>query len=834
MRHVLRHSLLCSSILLLMGQAHALTINVTTTADEDGENSSACSLREAVRAASTKLAYGGCVAGERYIADVIQLEGKTYTLTKGALVPTREVTISGAQGTSSGQQEPFDNSYPGRIALSTVIEAQGSRIVDTEELRASFTIENLTLKNGMATGHGGAILAGGAVTLNRVDFIDNQATGAGGAIYLAGSGSTLRAKAINISGSKAGAQQPAAIGMSCFDDLQYTTRTVSIERASLVGNGSSSASAIVDFCGNPTASLTTTTLGQNTVAAADGNAVLRILNGSSNQRRLAPSASLTLTSVTVVDNQGAAIAYDDYGRLVVVNSVLAYNTAPQQCAYRGNRPIDQINNVSHSSNFLGGTPNPVFGSTVTAYATTACQLPQTIGRDTNVYQRQTSLTDALLPLGNYGGFTRGYLPNPNTNLLVDRGLGATGCGETDQRGAVRITGQRAAGDFVGSLTCDIGAMEYQQLTANSDLSSINESYQVGSTKKPPELTDAERKKLTEDDKLYLARLTAAANDQAAVYLNQFSYRRAFVDVLLNDSPQEDLTGGDPASLAVPLYRTNSSASPYTVTTESLGSAPTVDDINRLNASLTRSSDADQLKCEWVTSPSGQFDRLAVWRTDGRTTPVGFAERCKYTITYNGRSATGVVQTRIQNVAPIAMDDTFTLKYGSTSLPLELLANDNDDGDGPIDTNNDKLYDAPGLLGVPQQRVGTSIFYLDPLQADPKKQAYIKIVQKPALGKLTFEYEAGCPDNTASTEQSVCYGGKVTYTASSTYSKFNDSFKYVVYDRDAQPSNEATVTIINTATTTDNTRAGGGAMGWPLLLGLLGLALRRSTKSSGSS
>src|SRR5688572_5263201 len=69
---------------LLLGSALTVTpvyaagITVNTTADEDNTGAN-CSLREAVTAANTDMAYGGCTAGSG--ADIITLPAGTYTLT---------------------------------------------------------------------------------------------------------------------------------------------------------------------------------------------------------------------------------------------------------------------------------------------------------------------------------------------------------------------------------------------------------------------------------------------------------------------------------------------------------------------------------------------------------------------------------------------------------------------------------------------------------------------------------------------------------------------------------------------------------------------------------
>jgi CSLREA domain-containing protein len=76
-------------------------ITVNTTADENGTNNAACSLREAITAANTNAAFGGCSAGAAG-ADVIEFNLGTgtpvITLSGGAPTITQAVTIDGATG----------------------------------------------------------------------------------------------------------------------------------------------------------------------------------------------------------------------------------------------------------------------------------------------------------------------------------------------------------------------------------------------------------------------------------------------------------------------------------------------------------------------------------------------------------------------------------------------------------------------------------------------------------------------------------------------------------------------------------------------------------------
>jgi len=71
-----------AALLVMATASEAATINVDTTTDEYGEGSG-CSLREAVEAANSNAAFGGCPAGEDASTDVIMLPGGRHTLSLG-------------------------------------------------------------------------------------------------------------------------------------------------------------------------------------------------------------------------------------------------------------------------------------------------------------------------------------------------------------------------------------------------------------------------------------------------------------------------------------------------------------------------------------------------------------------------------------------------------------------------------------------------------------------------------------------------------------------------------------------------------------------------------
>jgi CSLREA domain-containing protein len=144
--------MLCVSSVLTASPAQAATIDVTTTAD-DYNTGATCSLREALQAANTDAAYGGCAAGSG--ADTIRLgtTQQTYNLTRATnLVIVHSVTIDG----------------------------RGSIIKGTQSAKGLYVNDNisLSLKNVAITGFGTStpLAVKGKATLKNVDIHDNVST----------------------------------------------------------------------------------------------------------------------------------------------------------------------------------------------------------------------------------------------------------------------------------------------------------------------------------------------------------------------------------------------------------------------------------------------------------------------------------------------------------------------------------------------------------------------------------------------------------------------------------------------------------------------------------
>jgi CSLREA domain-containing protein len=773
------------SVLGTVSVAHATTINVTTFQDEDGENSNACSLREAIKASATKISYGGCKAGQQYFTDTIQLLAGSYQLTKGELIVNGDMFIVGDAAIDFLAVDPITGASPKSLPIATTIVAStGSRIFNTSVSHNQLNLTNLILSGGTATDFGGSIRAGGLIFLNRVQIKNASANRQGGAIYLEGTQSTLSATATSFTGNNA--PSGAVLSMSCFDNLNPTARTLSLSQVSVTGNGASGTSSILDFCGEPSATITASTIAQNSAQTVAANidpvglspAIVRMV-GDINSR-LGSKSTLGLVSNTLVENKaGVVLGYGITSGLSLTNNILGFNTSTLDCQYQGpNDPLTSMppKGTSASFNLFSGV------DTSGTSASSKCQLyPASTASDTNVYSSSaTQLSDILSPFGLYGGSDLlGYLPKITSALIIKKGAPSSSCGATDQRGLGRTSGIAVTGNTSQVINCDIGALELSILTANDDQNGLNVSYDVviNTTVNTNGLTDSQIKTLTDNNAKYLN-----------AYKTSYRYREVVMDVVANDFTQEAVSGN---SSTLDLL---TDSTKYTI---------------------TGSDSADgNIHCEW----NPVMKQMLASRKDGSTTPGGESNSCTYSIkdlSAGGVTKTGTLNFKVSNIAPIAKNDAMTLSFGAKSIPLNILANDSDDGDGPV-----------GSINYP---AGKTPFYVDKRIVNGVSvsiPANIRFITKPTQGHIVAQYEQPCPDNNVNTAQTTCYGGTLTYVNDNLFSPFNDSFTYQVLDSDLTASNTATVTVTNTATTTDQKKAGGGGLGLGALLGLVSLVLIR--------
>jgi len=178
--------------------APGATINVTTTADEFGDDpSTGCSLREAIQAANMDAPFGGCAAGAG--ADEIILPSGDYHLTRDAgsagtfensnMFGDLDVTSVSpdAPAESSSSKTPSglpDLQINGAGMETTIIDGSGiDRVLEIQLVR-KVHIQNLTIQNGKTPDdgtyglffdkNGGGISNRGVLSLFQVRVQDNS------------------------------------------------------------------------------------------------------------------------------------------------------------------------------------------------------------------------------------------------------------------------------------------------------------------------------------------------------------------------------------------------------------------------------------------------------------------------------------------------------------------------------------------------------------------------------------------------------------------------------------------------------------------------------------
>lgn len=364
---------------VMAAPAHAATFKVNTHSDSSVAGgcttASACSLRDAVSAAN---ATGG--------ADTISLLAGRYELVSGSLQVAAPVTFDGVG------------------ARDTVIDANGTGSVITDNSTSALTVKDLTITGGAAgLGDGGGIFSDGDLTLDHVTITGNSSSVRGGGVatptFLLDGALVLTPVTITAStisnNTVTGVGNGIGGGIATSGDLTLTNSTVTGNRVTSIGNNE--ASGIETQAG-------TTTLVNSTIA---GNQTAGTLN----------VASAGITDTPAFPSQ-----------LVARNTIVAGNkagTATVNCALTDATPTT-ANNISDDS---------------------TCHFSDS--------GSQQGANPRLKPLANNGGptdtlsFAAGAPP-------YNRGTG-TGCPTTDQRG----NGRPKYG------ACDVGALELAPPTAST-------------------------------------------------------------------------------------------------------------------------------------------------------------------------------------------------------------------------------------------------------------------------------------------------------------------------------------------------------------------------------
>ncbi len=390
-------------------------IIVSTTADsimDDGQ----CSIREAVIAANTDSATGGCPAGSG--ADIIQFDP---SLSDPA---TFLLTMSGANE---------DNSVSGDLDLSGILTIQGLSanqiIIDGNntdrvfEVRPGATVilSNITIRNGnpgSGANGGGLLVSGGTprskLTLMNSSVMNNTAT-SGGGIQNLGNGANAIIENTLVSSNTATVNGGGISNTGSFSILNST----------LTQNTAKSGGA-VDHAGF-SMNLTNTTISKNSVSDNGGG----IYN-----RADAILLNVTLSGNTASGTDTGGNIFNDTASLSIKNSIITNSDTDGNC-FNSEGIID-----SQGHNLESG--------------------------DTCEFANAGDLvnTDPLLGdlQDNLGStFTHALLAG---SPAIDQGDTAS-CPKFDQRGFSRP----ADGDGNGEAICDIGAFEFGGIEPTSTVTS---------------------------------------------------------------------------------------------------------------------------------------------------------------------------------------------------------------------------------------------------------------------------------------------------------------------------------------------------------------------------
>lgn len=774
-------------------------IEVTTFADEDGENANACSLREAIKVAETRKSAYGCTVFGLDADQVIQLKAGTYTLNK-ELVPNANISIYGygerEQDKIWSEKNVLTNDYPALPILQTRINAAGkSRIFNTAENQKALFLQNIILENGMASNQGGAIYAGGNVTLLNTQILNSQAP-KGGAVFLGGSGVNLSVTHSLLQGNQA--TTGSVLAMSCLNGTEYAKREVAFTSSSIINNGSNNTASTFEFCGEPKATFTINTIAQNIASTVNG-VILKFtgdaIPGSTTNpsTTLSGGSSLKLQNNTIVENKAyTTFLYDSLGGKELTFNIIGYNPDGYACRYLAGSAADLKNSgLRLSFNALNLSNN-----------TDKCDLPTEVLSSANktidisgisfnslLERHEAAAVTGFLPL-----YFPLKLPAGKEDLIDVDSDGKTVCADIDQRGLARRPTNKLyyQPDNIARNSCDIGSVELMKLTAgdlrglgNESLTTLLEGYQTQYDTVEKNLTNPLYSYLWDALKIDLANYKNLLDQTKA----NAKYRAIYVDLKANGLP---LPNEDGSHLLKFFNSTD-----YNINLESVGTG-------LIDEKVSSTKKDDKLFCEWNSA----LQQIIFYRSDDITTQAGDYNYCKYTIsTKDGSTQTsGLLEARFDNVAPVVNNDKVIFQYlANEIIPLNLLKYANDDGDGPVSAlitkpNKPQFADLP--IYLPSKSSKDGIFTV-----------------------VKADREGPCPGDD---KDNTCYGGNIYIQAKNSFNNFNDTLTYYVYDADNKISNAGTLSLVssNTAAGGNSSGGGGGSLGILSLASLLGLVVYR--------
>lgn len=716
--------------LLVLGPSTAVTIINVNTFDDEGGEGGGCSIREALGAAASDVAFGGCTAG--FGNDVIQLQAGTYRL-KGSLEIKNGITIRGASTTDADTVDPLTGAKPLRsspkttITMASGVQARPFLITGGEGV----SLQDLTITGGVAAdtayrGNGGAIWAATRISLNNVVVTGNEAKGEGGAIFLS-SVSGVEAVLTEIS-NNISARGAAAIGMTCYSAAAPDQHGIKLEQGLIYKNLSSDPDtdrrAAVLVCGDTNVTMT------NATASSNDSAIVV------NHTGLVPATAtgISLQHVSILRNSRSGVDITNHNNslnsLRIENSVVAFNGTAPVANCRGTVPTSvsrtMLRNLTgENCQFLNATEEPLQNKT---------ELRGTSTDDAKFLVQFAHLVPQRL-----GGLTGVHMPK--TTSVVAGALGSNdSCLAVDQRGAAR--------NSANGRKCDVGAAELKELVVIDDTAANGKDDKAARSAKADVLSNdiAGENPLVDEDPTKPGSGTRFVMSSISEF--------ACVD------PDDLAAGSKPATSDVLDFVTRDIGTP--------------DHPKPVHGRVERSADGKSLT---------YYPREDQQAAQGVTTSAAVA------CTYKAKDSSGAISANtakvsfsISNMTPVASGDTFTREQSGDPISFNVVANDTDP-----DGVNGKLPPS----GEPRLGAGGTFNPAPLTRVDCSARQLVRITTQPTLGTVSGKTMAKI---TAGIEEKIYLDGQLTYTPRNSLSPFQDSFQYEVLDSDCQASNVTSVII----------------------------------------
>ena len=453
-------ALAVSLVVLAVPALAASTINVNTTADENGTGP-ACSLREAVRSANTNTNIGGCTGSGGGAPFTINVPQGTYQLTISGASGGETNGLCGNPNVGDLDVSANNTTITGAGAgLTTIQQTTSDRVICLNPSVVDsfvFHMSGVTITGGNdTTGVGGGGLVGGAYQnktfISDCAFTNNQVSGAGlGGGAIGSQGGDLTISNCRFSGNSAGTSG-GAISYGSGDlalppgGARRDTGTLTVANSTFTNNVAASGAAgggaldVFGFnLGTAIANISGSTFTGNHATNAGGGAIVletgtvnvgnstfsgndAKFNGGaiySSGTMTVTKSTLTSNSVTAATGSGGALAQaGNAGSTTVHFSRLVGNTAATAAngntvaKFAGESTFDAANN------WWGSSAGPGANDAVNVSPTSPfLQLKTTASPNSIVTNQTTSLT------ANFNTNSEGTDVSANIDVL--RGLPVT-------------------------------------------------------------------------------------------------------------------------------------------------------------------------------------------------------------------------------------------------------------------------------------------------------------------------------------------------------------------------------------------------------------------------